>query len=702
MNLLTMVRKKFQTVTPVNPCPHCGKDDWCYQIGDLSVCKRNAPPGAGWQSTMRKDSEGTYYYAPVEPTTKTIRPAQQRNWIYHDRNHQPLVRVQRIDYGNSNKPKRWQEHWNGHSWVKGLEGIQRLNIPIYRYQEIKAKIEANQTIFVVEGEPCADALWDLGIPATTNIGGSGKWQRSDTQDLAGAQVILCPDRDKPGVAHMEAIAVHFPEAQWLYAFPNSPFWNNLPPSHGLDIADWIIEAQLSAADIWEAIELHREGLPNPDVPTSPPVVEDHYTQQCVSALYAETPWVAFNGKLYQWVGTHYREVRKEAELKRIAHWCDTTPVLNGKRLRYTYATATHVDNIWNWLHRHFSYDPDQVNLPGINCLNGVVKLHWQGRHARWELVPHNPKVVYTYVSEVEFDPEADPRECNRMLDCLESPQQKLFIQIIAAALDLKTIRKYRGREVRALLCQGHGNNGKDTLREAVRMLFGQGMSSANVRDFAAYDQSRKFCLAKLEGAVINWSSENSSFDNLDHLQSLKAAITGEPLDMERKGVDEHEIMLAAIFLFNVNEAPNLKAGLEAIQSRWAVLSFNKTYKAGADPKKGEIEADSRFRYDPDFLRTHVCPALLNKMLAAITTLAIEGIDYSCTEAALQSIQQETNHLWAFARDVGLDYQTQGRVYINDLWSLLQDWYIKNGTLEIVRNDKGREKKILARPAPTQR
>ena len=42
---------------------------------------------------------------------------------------------------------------------------------------------SNQTIFVVEGETCADALWELGIPATTNIGGSKKWTASNSKDL---------------------------------------------------------------------------------------------------------------------------------------------------------------------------------------------------------------------------------------------------------------------------------------------------------------------------------------------------------------------------------------------------------------------------------------------------------------------------------------------------------------------------------------
>jgi len=162
--------------------------------------------------------------------------------------------------------------------------------------------------------------------------------------------------------------------------------------------------------------------------------------------------------------------------------------------------------------------------------------------------------------------------------------------------------------------------------------------------------------------------------------------------MERKGVDEHEMMLNCVFLFNINESPDLKAGLEAIQSRWAVLAFEKTYKINADQHKGEIEADSRFRYDPHFLKTEVCPALLNKILAALSTLAIEGIDYSCTISALKQIQEETNHLWSFVREVGLEECQEGRVYLNDLWELLFKWYVNNGTLEIQWSN-GREKKI---------
>jgi prophage antirepressor-like protein len=52
--------------------------------------------------------------------------------------------------------------------------------------------------------------------------------------------------------------------------------------------------------------------------------------------------------------------------------------------------------------------------------------------------------------------------------------------------------------------------------------------------------------------------------------------------------------------------------------------------------------------------------------------------------------RSTSHLLEFAREVGLEFQPDGRVYISDLWRQLQDWYIKTGVLrvEIV---KGKEK-----------
>lgn len=198
----------------------------------------------------------------------------------------------------------------------------------------------------------------------------------------------------------------------------------------------------------------------------------------------------------------------------------------------------------------------------------------------------------------------------------------------------------------------------------------------------------------MKDARVNWASENGNAAKLDRLQSLKAFITGDTLDCERKGQDLEEFTPRAIACFNINDIPHLEASQEAIKSRYAVLSFDKTFKVGADPSKGEIEADPRLKYDHDFLKEQVLPAFLNKLVDALQRLMRGGIDYSCTDAALTEIQRSSSHLFQFAEDFGLVYGNPGdRLYAGELYQHLENWYRGNGTLQTEMTDKGKEKKI---------
>jgi 5S rRNA maturation endonuclease (ribonuclease M5) len=251
-------RGNLVPVTKSNPCPHCGKPDWCYSIGELSVCNRDQPPATGWEATSKTDKDGKIYYAPIQQK-KAIRPRQTRYWEYRARDGSPLVRVVRFDDGEGGKPKWSQQSWGKckrtkqMGWIGGTEGIAREDIPIYRYAEVRKAIANNELIFIAEGEDNVDRLWALGFAATCNIGGSGKWRESDTRDLQGAKVVIIPDRDEPGINHTELLHQQFPKALWLYPFPNSKAWENLPKSKGLDIADWIEYHQITADDIKVAV-----------------------------------------------------------------------------------------------------------------------------------------------------------------------------------------------------------------------------------------------------------------------------------------------------------------------------------------------------------------------------------------------------------------------------------------------------------------
>ena len=155
----------LRSVSKTEPCPHCGKPDWCYFLGDkLSACKREAPPASGWVLTGIADKEGTPYYAQAGSSeNKKVRPKNFRIWEYPNRTGNRLVRVCRLDDGERNR-KIWQEAWNGKRWVKDIQGVGREDIPVYRYAEIRQAIERGETVFIVEGEPCADASSGAGCP----------------------------------------------------------------------------------------------------------------------------------------------------------------------------------------------------------------------------------------------------------------------------------------------------------------------------------------------------------------------------------------------------------------------------------------------------------------------------------------------------------------------------------------------------------
>ncbi len=116
-------------------------------------------------------------------------------------------------------------------WVWNLDGVRR--VP-YRLQELLAAVARGETVYVVEGEKDADRLVALGLAATTNPGGAGKWRAEYAEHFQGARVVILPDNDRPGREHVEEVArsIHGVAAEVKVV--------SLPglPAKG-DVSDWL-------------------------------------------------------------------------------------------------------------------------------------------------------------------------------------------------------------------------------------------------------------------------------------------------------------------------------------------------------------------------------------------------------------------------------------------------------------------------------
>jgi hypothetical protein len=127
----------------------------------------------------------------------TVAPARERTWVYVDDHDTPVGRVHRIDLADGSK-RVFQERPDGNGWKPGLDGT---HFPLYRFPELLRHARAGDRVLVVEGEKCCDALDRLGVFATTNAGGSGKWRSDLTRPLRGATVTVVADCDWPGRCH---------------------------------------------------------------------------------------------------------------------------------------------------------------------------------------------------------------------------------------------------------------------------------------------------------------------------------------------------------------------------------------------------------------------------------------------------------------------------------------------------------------------
>jgi hypothetical protein len=116
-------------------------------------------------------------------------------------------------------------------WIWNLKGVKPL---LYRLPETWQAVNKGETVFIPEGEKDCNNLTRLGLAATTNSGGAGKWQDGLSDHLTGAVVVILPDNDEPGRKHADKVA------RSLQGKAKSIKVVDLPglPEKG-DVSDWL-------------------------------------------------------------------------------------------------------------------------------------------------------------------------------------------------------------------------------------------------------------------------------------------------------------------------------------------------------------------------------------------------------------------------------------------------------------------------------
>jgi hypothetical protein len=158
-------------------------DDGAFGDPGKSFGNTKASPGRDWDSYQSGEREWGSGIA---------------EYVYLDASGQPYLKVRR-----TTKKQFPQYHYEGGKWISGAP--QGPKIP-YRLPEL-LKAKPDTEIFICEGEKDADNVAALGLIATTNSGGAGKWAAELTPYFMGRQhVYVFEDNDDTGRNHAKMVA----------------------------------------------------------------------------------------------------------------------------------------------------------------------------------------------------------------------------------------------------------------------------------------------------------------------------------------------------------------------------------------------------------------------------------------------------------------------------------------------------------------
>ena len=235
-------------------CPSCGSSNFKVHIksGKYATfgcdCSKTEE---GKRRIRHALSPSSHKSGANTPPSKPIRPKAKAHWDYNDIDGNLLIRVHRSDDGLGKRTFRQSSQIAGRT-AKELAA----QVVPYRLKEaLQALEDGAPFIAYAEGEGCVDAIWALGLPAITSLGGcNGFKAERDGGHIDPQRLVIVPDQDQCGLTYAKKVAEAHPGCKWLLPFRNSPHWEgSIPPDNGLDIADWL-EQGATAADVMEGIQ----------------------------------------------------------------------------------------------------------------------------------------------------------------------------------------------------------------------------------------------------------------------------------------------------------------------------------------------------------------------------------------------------------------------------------------------------------------
>jgi putative DNA primase/helicase len=594
-------------------------------------------------------------------TSKTSKKEIECVYDYCDANGKLIYQAVRY------KPKDFRQRQpdGKGGWIWNMKGVKP--VP-FKLPHVLSAIKNDEFIFIAEGEKDCNNLAALGLTATCNHGGAGKWRASHSKWFkAGAKVVVLPDNDEPGREHASKVARQLHDRGCKVKVIELP---GLPPKG--DVTDWLNSGGTKDKLLHLAADAPNWEPSGDSVVTSFNLTDMGNAKRLVARHGKDIKYCYLWGKWLVWSGTHW-EIDKTAAIERMAKetvqsiYAEAADTADTK-LRQE--IAEHAKNSESKRAIKAMIDlaqsepgvpvlPEQLDTDPwvINCMNATISLKngVAREHARDDMI--------TKIMPVTYNPEATCPTWQNFLDRIFDCNENLIDYVqrkVGYSLTGDT-----SEQVLSFL-YGAGANGKSTFIDVIQSLLGDYGMQLDTDVLMAKDRNGiPNDIARLKGARFVAAVEAGEGRRLNEV--LVKQLTGGDIITARflhqeffEFKPQFKIFLAA------NHKPVIKGNDYAIWRRIRLIPFNVTIP------KGERDKQLANKLLQEL------PGILNWALIGCVKWQQHGLgEPDEVKLATQTYRDEMDILGDFISEVCIK-QPFASVKVGELYKLFQTFCEENG------------------------
>jgi len=613
-------------------------------------------------------------------------------YLYEDANGNAVAQKRRF----ASKQFSWYRPDGKGGWILRLNGVQP---QLYRLPEI-LKADPGELVFIVEGEKDVDSVRGLGLVATCNPGGAGKWSAIDDSPLHGRDVVIVADKDASGRSHAADVA------RSLFGKAASVRIVEMPGEGVKDATEWLQAEEKQAPNVLDvdrkAIRLKLEyiALSAPEL-TEPPAAENTGTDRKAGDGETKTQKKSrtkggkggkdepdlmeladeyidehfdhragptarhWRDELYVWDGQRFIRISTNDFRKEVLVWLDENGTAKPKDARDVaecvaarlLIKAEREQPVWLG---GKGGPPDPADW--ISMGNGILDITKALRRATDALQPHTPLWFDTTTVPYPYDPDAECPAWFEFLDqVLDGDIERVNLLAEWFGLCLTPETKYQTMTILV----GPRRSGKGTVLRILRRVVGEHACC----DLRLGTLGELFGLWGLLGkrvAIIPDAHLSHGAEALKALEVIKS-ITGEDaLEVHRKMLPSVFVKLQTRIVMACNELPRFGDYAGTLGPRAAIVPFTNCYEGREDRNLEE-----RLRAE--------LPGIFNWALWGLGRLRKNGkfTQPAASEETRREFDRLSSPVQAFVEDACL-LDGGSQVTKDKLWDAWRAWCEANG------------------------